>query len=119
MSSITVTGSSGLWLTNLTTGNTSTNTLTINSGNSYISPGIVNIPSVWTNETDTLNVLGIDIDFEWVDDNRRITIALINHNGWQFWKHLKDTGFTFGEKIDEIIDNRVKILSRRDKLKKT
>jgi hypothetical protein len=66
-----------------------------------------------------LNILGEDItfDFSYNENEMRILCAQLNFNGWRFWQHMKDSGLSFGPDNDKIIEKRVKILSRREKLK--
>lgn len=66
-----------------------------------------------------LNILGEDItfDFSYNEYQMRILCAQLNFNGWRFWRHMKDAGLSFGLDNDKLIEKRVKILYRREKLK--
>jgi hypothetical protein len=95
------------------TGTTSCNTLTIGT-TCTISSGWYNFSWI---RTETINVLGKDVEFSnGLNDNQRVTIAMLNFNGYKFWKHLKNSNYSFGPEIDEQIDKIVIVLDRQDKL---
>jgi hypothetical protein len=71
----------------------------------------------WTiSSLETINVLGIDLEFNFISNEIRLSIATLNFNGYRFWNHLKKAGISFGEDNDKKIEDRVKILSRKEKL---
>lgn len=92
--------------------------------------GVTNYPYSWNmwnpqtgwstqNFTINMDILGISIKFDYyLSDEKKLAIANLNFNGYKYWKCLKDVDWTFGEEIDQKIDERVKILSRKSKLEK-
>lgn len=68
--------------------------------------------------SENIEILGNEIEFNYISNEKRIAIAMLNFQGYKFWHHLKKSGFTFGEEIDNKIWERVKILSRKEKLNK-
>jgi hypothetical protein len=108
-------GINGVWMTG-NTGAYMNGAITTTANNS----GQVWNNSTWNTITSTkINILGIECDFDWMLNNDvKIAIANLNFNGYRYWYHLKEAEYSFGEENDKKIDNQVKILSRRAKLKK-